>query len=418
MKLHAACVVSTLLLSCACVNPAPTTLSSSEEKFQQRRAKMVDKMNAHEEKIKEIRAKLVERDEKRRQALIKKGKITTPYGLNAVQDPDYFLITQPPNSAELRQHAIDQAAMDRLKDEVYNDDVKWPPMSDGGDMKNGTMPTEHFDWPDESKELTFFEKYYSWKTTKFPTTPDTTLDGLIHPFDNPEHPDFTNADIAYNKYYRYKSDEIAFYNRKYNLTLSKDMFTPPQPFVTGFNMSDWFNWANMSHIAKVFAYTLDYNTLKANYMKYERIRKNLELPRLQDHLKNSTWCFICGDTFSHPRDRMTHVTVKHYQYGDYGQDRLSDPNWTWKENIQIYRRPTLLPEYYEEYVHPDHLTMDISFDHYAYWDAKRKAGEINFPNRPDCVTTTAKVPADRKRWNEIRHELRHFIWMPPKTDKN
>jgi hypothetical protein len=80
---------------------------------------------------------------------------------DAVQDPDYFLITQPPNSAELRQHAIDQAAMDRLKDEVYNDDVKWPPMSDGGDMKNGTMPTEHFDWPDESKELTFFEKYYS-----------------------------------------------------------------------------------------------------------------------------------------------------------------------------------------------------------------------------------------------------------------
>ncbi|KAL1450448.1 hypothetical protein WDU94_002814, partial [Cyamophila willieti] len=99
-----------------------------------------------------------------------------------------------------------------------------------------------------------------------------------------------------------------------------------------------------------------------------------------------------------------------------GQDRLSDPNWTWKEDIQIYRKPTLLPEYYEQYVDPDHLTMDISFDHYAHWDAKRKAGEINFPNRPDCVTTTPRYPIDRKRYEEIRHELRHFIWNPPKTE--
>jgi hypothetical protein len=91
-----------------------------------------------------------------------------------------------------------------------------------------------------------------WKTTKFPTTPDTTLDGLIHPFDNPEHPDFTNADIAYNKYYRYKSDEIAFYNRKYNLTLSKDMFTPPQPFVTGFNMSDWYGNCHVQKLGGIF----------------------------------------------------------------------------------------------------------------------------------------------------------------------
>lgn len=432
MKLEVIFLFTTCLLPYISAKPTKgsTTeaLKSSEENFNRQKTKLEEKIKQQEEKLKEIKDKLKEKEEKRRSLLIKRGKIKTPFWLDAVDDPDYFVRTQPPNSEERRNYSIDQAAQMLLKDEVYNE---WDRFS--SEEKNGTMPTEHMSWPDESKELTFFEKYYSWKPTKFPTTPDPTFDAIIHPFDNYLHPDYQNLDIAYNKYYRYNSDEIAHYNKKYGLTLTKDMFTPPQPFVTGTNLSDWYNYKNNSGIAKAFYYPLEYNTLKANYMKYvftpipnttaypgqdlllTRILENVHLPNLKDHLKNSTWCFICGDTFSHARDRMTHVTEKHYQYGDYGQDRLSDPKWKWKEDIRIYRRPTLLPEYYEEYVNNDHLTMDISFNHYEYWDAKRKAGEINFPNRPDCETTTL---TGRAKFNAIRHELRHFIWRPSLENKH
>uniref|UniRef100_A0A8D8Q939 C2H2-type domain-containing protein n=1 Tax=Cacopsylla melanoneura TaxID=428564 RepID=A0A8D8Q939_9HEMI len=408
-----------------------TLLSSSEEKFQQQQAKLMEKMKQHQDKMKEIETKLKEKQDKRRQLLIKKGKIQTPYGLHAVNDPDYFIRTQPPNSAEKRAYSVAQAEVRKHRDYAYDN---WEQMEDPN--ANGTMATEHFDWPDESKDIDFFEKVYKQKPTKHTTPPDPTLDGLIHPFDNPEHPHYQDMLITKKQYYRYNSAEIDHYNHKYNLTLSKDMFTPHPPFVTGCNLSDWYNWKNIGDRVKIFNYPLDLSTMKALYMKYvftpisnttlspghdpyvDRIIQNLNRPKLKDHLKNSTWCFICGDTFSHPRDRMTHVTEKHYQYGDYGQDRLSDPNWTWKEDIQIYRKPTLLPEYYEQYVDPDHLTMDISFDHYAHWDAKRKAGEINFPNRPDCQTTTPRYPIDRKRYQEIRQELRHFIWNPPKSQEN
>ncbi|KAL1450447.1 hypothetical protein WDU94_002813 [Cyamophila willieti] len=240
-----------------------TKFSKSEEKFEQQRVKLVEKMRQHEEKMKEIQTKLKEKEDKRRKLLIKKGKIQTPYGLHAVNDPDYFIRTQPPNSQEMREYSKGQAEIKKQKDYAYEN---WE--SFGDPNANGTMATEHFDWPDESKAIDFFEKVYKYQTTKEPTPPDTTLDGLIHPFDNPEHPHFQDMRITNKQYYQYNSQEIEFYNHKYNITLTKDMFTPPPPFVTGCNLSDWYNWKNIGDRVKIFNYPLDLSTMKALYMKH------------------------------------------------------------------------------------------------------------------------------------------------------
>lgn len=402
-----------------------TLKSSSDEKFALHQKKLEEKLALHEKKMKEIQEKINQRAEKRRRKLIKKGKITTKFWLDDLNDPDYFLRTRPKTSQEIRHAEKMNAKFKVLRDEFYNDHEKWP-------TPESEPRPEIFSGVDESKEMTFFEKVYGW--TKYPqsTTIYTDYDHVIHPYDNPQHPHYHNTKHAYKQHFKYNSEEINHYNRQLNLTLSKHMFTPLRPYVTGTNLSDWLNVKNNSDRWKAFYYPIDpiLKPITAHYMKYvftplvskypghdellERIEHNLKIPQYDDHIKNSTWCFICGDTFSHPQDRASHVTFLHHVNGDYGQDRLSDPNWEWKEDIQIYRRPTFHhSSEYVAYVHPDDITFVESMDHYEYWNKKREAGEITFPNRPENRNRT-KPPIDRKRYLKILDELKCLAWRPTK----